>query len=196
MNKDHLLTGYSMQTKSGVLGQTGNQTLQFIIYVTFDLWTLDLTITVLWVTIKYRLVDISFHCVRYDPAPSLCKGMIRLRQCVWCDPDLGKISPKRRYLFTKLQCVTCRHRLAAHISATVLTGKEREACLLRQNGSFMSSTGCSTIYHTRQLFNNSKTNKDIAQQLAALQTHSYSFLTYERTAVQISLQYLHWFGNY
>jgi hypothetical protein len=47
-------------------------------------------------------------------------------------------------------------------------------------------TGCPTAYQTRQFFNNFTTNEDIAQQLAALQTHSSSFLTYERTAVQIS----------
>jgi hypothetical protein len=57
-------------------------------------------------------------------------------------------------------------------------------------------TGCPTIYQTRQFFNNFTTNEDIAQQLAALQTHSSLFLTYERTAVRISVQYLHWFWNY
>jgi hypothetical protein len=36
----------------------------------------------------------------------------------------------------------------------------------------------------------------VSQQLGALQPHSSSFLTYERTPVQISLQYLHWFWNY
>jgi hypothetical protein len=44
--------------------------------------------------------------------------------------------------------------------------------------------------------NKFSTNEDIAQQLAALQTHSSSFPNYECTAVQISLQYLHWFWNY
>jgi hypothetical protein len=57
-------------------------------------------------------------------------------------------------------------------------------------------TGCPTTYQTRQFFNNFTTNEDIAKQLGALQTHFSSFLIYERTRVQISLQYLYWFWNY
>jgi hypothetical protein len=49
----------------------------------------------------------------------------------------------------------------------------------------------SHYYQTRQFFNNFITNEDIAQQLGALQTHSSSFLTYELTAGQISLKYIH-----
>jgi hypothetical protein len=39
--------------------------------------------------------------------------------------------------------------------------------------------GCPTTYQTRQFFNNFTTNENIAQ-LGILQTHSSSFLTYER----------------
>jgi hypothetical protein len=59
-----------------------------------------------------------------------------------------------------------------------------------------NGTGCPTTYQTRQFFNNFTTNEDIAHQLGAHYRHSSSFLTYERTPVQISLQYLNWFWNY
>jgi hypothetical protein len=55
--------------------------------------------------------------------------------------------------------------------------------------------GCPTNYQTWQFFNHFTSNDYVAQ-LAALHTHSSSFLTYERTAVQISLHYVYLFGNY
>jgi hypothetical protein len=55
-------------------------------------------------------------------------------------------------------------------------------------------TGCPSTYQTRQFFNDNFTTTLLTvQQLAALQTHSSSFLTLERNPVQILLQYLHWF---
>jgi len=60
--------------------------------------------------------------------------------------------------------------------------------------SFISvNTGCPTRYRTRHFFNNSNTNEDIAtkfeQEYVMMSSH---FSHNERTAVQISLQYLHW----
>jgi len=36
----------------------------------------------------------------------------------------------------------------------------------------------------------------VSQQLGALQTHSFSFLTQRMYSVQISLQYIYWCENY
>ena len=62
-------------------------------------------------------------------------------------------------------------------------------------------TGCPTTYQTRQFFNNFTTNEDIATKTRrTTDTHyrhvPFHFSHNERTPVQISLQYLHWFWNY
>jgi hypothetical protein len=61
-------------------------------------------------------------------------------------------------------------------------------------GSLRLNTECPTTYQTRHFFNNSKTNEDNCNET---DTHyrqiPLHFSHNERTPVQISLQYLHWF---
>jgi len=58
-------------------------------------------------------------------------------------------------------------------------------------------TVCPTRYRTRHFFNNITTNEDIATKFEADYRHiPLQFSHNERTAVQISLQYLHWCYNY
>jgi hypothetical protein len=57
--------------------------------------------------------------------------------------------------------------------------------------------GCPTTYQIRQSFNNFTTNEIIATKFETDFSHrSSSILTHERTPVQVSFQYLHWFYNY
>jgi len=53
--------------------------------------------------------------------------------------------------------------------------------------------GCPTTYQTRHFFNNSKTNEDIATKQTHYRHIPLHFSHNERTPVQISLQYPHWF---
>ena len=55
-------------------------------------------------------------------------------------------------------------------------------------------TGCPTPYRTRHFFNNFTTNEDIATKFHTHYRHIPLHISHkERTSVQISLQYLHWF---
>jgi len=69
--------------------------------------------------------------------------------------------------------------------------------IMIQRVSILQARVCPTRYRTRHFFNNFTTNEDIATKFEADDRHiTLHFSHNERTPVQTSLQYLHWYQNY